>query len=38
MNADPQASEADAVEKEGVAGQLMVLAAGSEAMTGAVIS
>ena len=34
----PQASDAVAVVKDGVAGQLMVVGAGSDAMTGAVMS
>ena len=38
VNAEPQASEAVAVANEGTAGQLMVLDAGSDAMTGAVTS
>ena len=38
VNADPQASEADASAKEGVEGQSMVPGEGSDAMTGAVIS
>ena len=38
VNAEPQASEAVAVANEGAAGQLMVLGAGNEPMTGAVLS
>ena len=38
VNAEPQASEAVAVAKEGVEGQSMVPGEGSEAMIGAVIS
>ena len=38
VNAEPQASDAVAVANEGVEVQLMVLIAGSDTMTGAVIS
>jgi hypothetical protein len=38
VKALPQASVAVAIAKTGVAGQLMVLVAGNEAITGAVIS
>ena len=38
VNAEPHASVADAVENEGVDGQLIVLAAGNEPITGAVLS
>ena len=38
VNAEPQASVAAALANEGVAGQLMVLAAGNEPITGAVLS
>ena len=38
VNAEPHASEAVAAAKEGVEVQLMVEAAGSDAMTGAVTS
>ena len=38
VNAEPHASVAVAVANEGVEGQLIVLGAGSDAMTGAVIS
>ena len=38
VNAEPQASEAVAVANEGATGQLIVLGAGNDAITGAVIS
>ena len=38
VNAEPHASEAVAVANEGAAGQLIVLGAGNDAITGAVIS
>ena len=38
VNAEPHASVAVAVAKDGVEGQLIVLAAGSDDITGAVIS
>ena len=38
VSAEPHASEAVAVAKEGVAGQSMVAGEGRDAMTGAVIS